>query len=53
MKNPNQTLLEKAPHQNAARFRAAIEYTVRTSGFRGELIEKDYYCLIVLAYLCS
>lgn len=51
MREANRKLIEQAPHQNGARFQAAIEYTVRTSGFRGELIEKDYYCSIILAYL--
>jgi predicted nucleotidyltransferase component of viral defense system len=33
------------------KFRAAIEYTAATTGFLRELIEKDYFCSIVLAFL--
>jgi predicted nucleotidyltransferase component of viral defense system len=53
IQNPNKSLLENAPHSHAEKFRAAIEFTALTSGFRRELIEKDYYCSIVLAYLFS
>jgi predicted nucleotidyltransferase component of viral defense system len=53
MSNPNGALLEKSPHNNFDKFRAAIEYTAATSGFRRELIEKDYFCSIVLAFLFS
>jgi predicted nucleotidyltransferase component of viral defense system len=49
--NLNRKLLDQAPHLNAAKFQAALEYTARTSGFRGELIEKDYYCSLILTYL--
>ncbi len=53
MSNPNEALLEKSPHNNVDKFRAAIEYTAATTGFRRELIEKDYFCSIVLAFLFS
>lgn len=53
MGNPNGALLERPPHNNVDRFRAAIEYTAATTGFRRELIEKDYFCSIALAFLFS
>lgn len=53
MSNPNGELLDRAPHINVDKFRAAIEYTAATTGFRRELIEKDYFCSIVLAFLFS
>ncbi|MCX6106745.1 MAG: nucleotidyl transferase AbiEii/AbiGii toxin family protein [Proteobacteria bacterium] len=49
--NPNGALLDMAPHNNVDKFRAAIDYTAATSGFRRELIEKDYFCSIVLAFI--
>ena len=51
MKKSNEALLEAAPHLDAEGFRAAIEYTSRTTGFRMDLIEKDYFCSIALACL--
>ena len=53
MSNHNGALLDKAPHINVDKFRAAIEYTAATTGFRRELIEKDYFCSIVLAFIFS
>lgn len=53
MSNPNGALLDRAPHNNVDKFRAAIEYTAATTGLRRELIEKDYFCSIVLAFLFS
>lgn len=53
MSNPNRALLDRAPHDNIDKFRAAVAYTAATSGFRPELIEKDYFCSIVLAFLFS
>ena len=53
MSNPNGVLLDRAPHNSVDKFRAAIEYTAATTGFRRELIEKDYFCSIVLAFLFS
>lgn len=49
MKKSNEVLLQEAPHVDADGFRAAIEYTSRTTGFRMDLIEKDYFCSIALA----
>ena len=51
MKKSNEALLEAAPHLDAEGFRAAIEYTSRTTGFRMDLIEKGYFCSIALACL--
>ena len=53
IRNPNGALLDRAPHKNVDKIRAAIDYTAATSGFRRELIEKDYFCSIVLAFLFS
>jgi predicted nucleotidyltransferase component of viral defense system len=38
-------------HQDPEEFRAAIAYTSRTTQFNAALIEKDYYCSVILAYL--
>ena len=51
MKKSNEALLQDAPHFDAEGFHAAIEYTSRTTGFRMDLIEKDYFCSIALACL--
>ena len=51
MKKSNEALLETAPHLDVEGFRASIEYTSRTTGFRMDLIEKDYFCSIALACL--
>jgi predicted nucleotidyltransferase component of viral defense system len=51
MKKSNEALLQDAPHLDTAGFRAAIEYTSRATGFRMDLIEKDYFCSIALACL--
>jgi len=38
-------------HQDAVMFREAINFTARVSGFSASLIEKDYFCTLLLAYL--
>jgi predicted nucleotidyltransferase component of viral defense system len=38
-------------HTNQNQFLSAIEYTSAATGFRPELIEKDYYCTLALQYL--
>lgn len=38
-------------HQTPEEFIASIEYTVAQTGFRAELIEKDYYCSVILENL--
>ncbi len=53
MKKSNLELLKSAPHLDPEGFRAAIEYTGRATGFRMDLIEKDYFCSIALACLFS
>lgn len=35
-------------HQDAAEFKAALEYTQSETGFQSTLIEKDYYCSLIL-----
>jgi predicted nucleotidyltransferase component of viral defense system len=37
------------PHENAPEFLAALEFTQGITGFRSELIEKDYFCSLVLS----
>lgn len=51
MQRSNEAILRQPPHLDAEVFRAAIEYTSRTTGFRMDLIEKDYFCSIALACL--
>lgn len=36
------------PHESKDDFQAALEYTQGATGFRSELIEKDYFCSLVL-----
>jgi predicted nucleotidyltransferase component of viral defense system len=38
-------------HKDPIGFQAALEFTSRETGFRIDLIEKDYYCSVVLAFL--
>jgi len=38
-------------HEDAALFREAVQFTVAESGFVPRLIEKDYFCTLLLAYL--
>jgi len=38
-------------HEDVALFRAAVQFTAAQSGFVPRLIEKDYFCTILLAYL--
>lgn len=38
-------------HNNSKNFLAAIEHTAYVTGFQTELIEKDYYCSLLLNYL--
>ena len=40
-------------HTDARRFRDALEHTASTRGFAALLIEKDYYCTVVLNALAS
>jgi predicted nucleotidyltransferase component of viral defense system len=50
VKSVNQTNLPRY-HESVDDFRAAINYTSREAGFNAILIEKDYYCSLLLAYL--
>jgi predicted nucleotidyltransferase component of viral defense system len=38
-------------HLNKDEFRAALGYTETITGFSSQLIEKDYYCSLILGYL--
>jgi len=38
-------------HEDVALFRAAVQFTAAESGFVPRLIEKDYFCTLLLAYL--
>jgi predicted nucleotidyltransferase component of viral defense system len=38
-------------HEDAALFREAVQFTAAESGFIPRLIEKDYFCTLLLAYL--
>lgn len=40
-------------HRDAALFRAALNFTAAQTGFSERLIEKDYYCSVALADLCT
>jgi predicted nucleotidyltransferase component of viral defense system len=41
------------PHENAARFEGLIGFTSGAEGFRPDLVEKDYFCSLVLERLCT
>jgi len=38
------------PHENAARFESSVSSTAGAEGFRPDLVEKDYFCSLVLTY---
>ena len=38
-------------HEDVALFREAVRFTAAESGFVPRLIEKDYFCTLLLAYL--
>jgi hypothetical protein len=38
-------------HEDVALFRDAVQFTAAESGFTRRLIEKDYFCTVLLAYL--
>ncbi len=44
---PEQTF----PHENAARFESSVSSTAGAEGFRPDLVEKDYFCSLVLERL--
>jgi hypothetical protein len=40
-------------HEDPDLFREAVTFTVAESGFAARLIEKDYFCTVLLRYLLS
>ena len=40
-------------HRDADLFRAALVFTAAQTGFSERLIEKDYFCSVALADLCT
>ncbi len=40
-------------HEDAALFREAVSYTVAETGFSARLVEKDYFCTVLLSYLAA
>ena len=49
MSRPDQILIRH--HDDPVLFREALAYTVAETGFTARLIEKDYFCTVLLAYL--
>jgi predicted nucleotidyltransferase component of viral defense system len=47
----NRNFYKFSVHEDGDFFREAILYTATTTGFNSELIEKDYFCSILLSYL--
>ena len=41
------------PHKDPALFREAVTFTAAETGFVPRLIEKDYYCTVLLVYLAA
>lgn len=48
---PNRNSYQISVHEDGEFFREAILYTANTTGFTSELIEKDYFCSLLLSYL--
>jgi predicted nucleotidyltransferase component of viral defense system len=40
-------------HQNPALFREAVNHTAAATGFSSRLIEKDYFCTVLLQHLAE
>ncbi|MBI5503322.1 MAG: hypothetical protein HY899_00865, partial [Deltaproteobacteria bacterium] len=40
-------------HQDPALFREAVNYTAAVTGFSSRLIEKDYFCTVLLQHLAG
>ena len=40
-------------HEDAVLFREAVNFTAAETGFAARLIEKDYFCTVLLAYLSA
>jgi predicted nucleotidyltransferase component of viral defense system len=49
----NDDVAAKAYHDNSRQFRDALLHTASVTGFSERLIEKDYYCSILLKDLCN
>ena len=50
------TMPESPPirtHRDPALFREAVNYTAATTGFSSRLVEKDYFCTVLLQYLAA
>src|SRR4030042_642789 len=47
----NRNSYRSSVHEDGYFFREAILYTATLTGFTSELIEKDYFCSILLSYL--
>ena len=41
------------PHEDAATFANMVSYTARVESLRPDLVEKDYFCTLILASLCA
>ncbi len=41
------------PHEDAATFANMVTYTARVESLRPDLVEKDYFCTLILAKLCA
>ena len=41
------------PHEDAASFANMVTYTARVESLRADLVEKDYFCTLILANLCA
>jgi len=39
-------------HEDVVLFREAVNFTASRTGFSTRLIEKDYFCTVLLAYFC-
>ena len=48
---PNRNSYQISAHEDVDFFRESILYTATATGFTSELIEKDYFCSILLSYL--
>jgi len=48
---PNRNSYQISAHEDGDFFRETILYTANTTGFTSELIEKDYFCSVLLSYL--
>lgn len=46
-------LISSLLHRDQKEFRASVEYTIAVTKFRAELVEKDYFCSVILSQLMS